>query len=1088
MSNEAPVTIAVDFDPFAEEVDGYTLPLTEPLREMWAAAQMGEQASCSYNQTFVLTLRGRLSVESMESALRQVIEHHDSLRVSIDNEGEQQRIAATVPVTLPVVDLTGLSENAQREEVRKILQAEAVEPFDLAAAPLLRARLVRESVDVHRLILTVHHIVCDGWSSSVLLGDLARIYAADRHGLPAQLPPTFPYREYVAREAARDSNPQAREDEEYWVGQFADGIPVLDLPLDRRRPALKTYSGALQTLKIDESLYRAVKTTGARHGCTPFVTLLAAFQGLIMRLSGQDDFILGIPMAGQGQLENPRLVGHCVNLIPLRCRLQPSASFADHLGQVRSAFLEAQSHQQLTFGSLLQRLSIPRDPGRTPLVAVTFNIDRTGAPFDFGELTLTGVETAPKRYVNFEFSINVVDDGRELVVECEYNTDLYDRATIERWLMHFKVLLASVAANPNTPLTSLELLTDDERQQLISRWNRYEQYDCAACLHQRFERQAASTPDAIAITCDGHSLTYAELNRRANRIAHHLRALGVAPNELVGLRMERGIELVVAILGILKSGAGYLPLDPAYPQARVAYMLEDSRVSVVLTEKSLAPDLASSPVEIVLLDEPIAAPETDPPCVSRTDHLAYVIYTSGSTGRPKGVQITHYNVTRLFDATDAWFHFDRHDVWTLFHSYAFDFSVWELWGALLYGGRVVVVPYWVSRSPEAFRDLLVNERVSVLNQTPAAFGQLINADLSSPKADYALRYVIFGGEALELQALRPWFERYGDEQPLLVNMYGITETTVHVTYRPIRLADLDSGHGSVIGTPIPDLQLYLLDSCGKPVPVGIPGEIHVGGAGVARGYLNRGELTAQRFIDDPFSGRAGAKLYRTGDLARRLEDGDIEYIGRIDHQVKIRGFRVELGEIEAALLQQPTVQHVAVIAREDKPGDKRLVAYFVSNNEDPDFVDQLRASLRATMPDYMVPAHFIRLSRLPLTHNGKLDRKALPPPDLIPNATRPTPVAPRTPPEELVARLFGEVLNRKDIGVYDDFFDLGGDSLKAARLMARLRAASGVDLPLRNLFERPTVAQMAEALAALSWAAASAEPARGAGKREQLEL
>ena len=1088
MSNEAPVTIAVDFDPFAEEVDGYTLPLTEPLREMWAAAQMGEQASCSYNQTFVLTLRGRLSVESMESALRQVIEHHDSLRVSIDNEGEQQRIAATVPVTLPVVDLTGLSENAQREEVRKILQAEAVEPFDLAAAPLLRARLVRESVDVHRLILTVHHIVCDGWSSSVLLGDLARIYAADRHGLPAQLPPTFPYREYVAREAARDSNPQAREDEEYWVGQFADGIPVLDLPLDRRRPALKTYSGALQTLKIDESLYRAVKTTGARHGCTPFVTLLAAFQGLIMRLSGQDDFILGIPMAGQGQLENPRLVGHCVNLIPLRCRLQPSASFADHLGQVRSAFLEAQSHQQLTFGSLLQRLSIPRDPGRTPLVAVTFNIDRTGAPFDFGELTLTGVETAPKRYVNFEFSINVVDDGRELVVECEYNTDLYDRATIERWLMHFKVLLASVAANPNTPLTSLELLTDDERQQLISRWNRYEQYDCAACLHQRFERQAASTPDAIAITCDGHSLTYAELNRRANRIAHHLRALGVAPNELVGLRMERSIELVVAILGILKSGAGYLPLDPAYPQARVAYMLEDSGVSVVLAEKSLAPDLASSPVEIVLLDEPIAAPETDPPCVSRTDHLAYVIYTSGSTGRPKGVQITHYNVTRLFDATDAWFHFDRHDVWTLFHSYAFDFSVWELWGALLYGGRVVVVPYWVSRSPEAFRDLLVNERVSVLNQTPAAFGQLINADLSSPKADYALRYVIFGGEALELQALRPWFERYGDEQPLLVNMYGITETTVHVTYRPIRLADLDSGHGSVIGTPIPDLQLYLLDSCGKPVPVGIPGEIHVGGAGVARGYLNRGELTAQRFIDDPFSGRAGAKLYRTGDLARRLEDGDIEYIGRIDHQVKIRGFRVELGEIEAALLQQPTVQHVAVIAREDKPGDKRLVAYFVNNNEDPDFVDQLRASLRATMPDYMVPAHFIRLSRLPLTHNGKLDRKALPPPDLIPNATRPTPVAPRTPPEELVARLFGEVLNRKDIGVYDDFFDLGGDSLKAARLMARLRAASGVDLPLRNLFERPTVAQMAEALAALSWAAASAEPARGAGKREQLEL
>ena len=975
---DAPL-IPVDFDPFADAAVADVLPLTEPQREMWAAVQMGDEASCAYNQCYSLTLRGPLSIESMQSALRRVMDRHDALRVSIDVDGEHQEISASSQIALPVIDLAHQSPQSRAAEIARILQSEAAQPFDLTVGPLLRATLVRESADLHRLIVTVHHIVCDGWSSAVLFSDLGRLYAADRNGLGAQLPAASPYRDYVARHAARDDDAQARADEDYWAQQYADSIPVLELPLDRRRPGVKTFNGDRQALRLDESLCRALKKAGAQHGCTLFVTLLAGFEILIARMSSQQDFVVGVPMAGQALLDNGQLVGHCVNLVPLRCRIDPTARVVDHLRRARHAFLEAQTHQQLTFGSLVRRLNVPRDPGRTPLVSVTFNIDKLGAPFDFGELALESVATA-KRFVNFEISVNVVDSGSDLLVECEYNTDLFTSATIGRWLGHYRVLLEAIALDPGQRADELPLLTEVEHGQAISGWNKAVSFPKGACLHERFERQVELTPEAEALVYEGQRLTYAELNRRANRLAHRLRELGVTSDQLVGLRTERSLEMVIGLVGILKAGGAYLPLDPAYPKERVAFMLEDSRVAVVVTQRSLAADLEGMAVTRVLLDEPLAGADTNPEPVSTADDLAYVIYTSGSTGKPKGALITHYNVTRLFEATDPWYGFDRRDVWTLFHSYAFDFSVWELWGALLYGGRVVIVPYWVSRSPEAFRELLVRERVTVLNQTPSAFRQLIQAELSAPRADLALRYVIFGGEALELQSLRPWFERYGDAQPLLVNMYGITETTVHVTYRPIRREDLESGQGSVIGVPIPDLQVYLLDPNGRPVPIGVPGELYVGGAGVARGYLNRAELTAQRFIPDPFSTTPGATLYRSGDLARRLENGDIEYLGRIDHQVKIRGFRIELGEIEAGIARHPVIREAVVIAREDAPGDKRLVAYLVAENPPADLVDQLRALLRAGMPEYMVPAHFVTLEALPLTKNGKVDRKALPAP------------------------------------------------------------------------------------------------------------
>jgi amino acid adenylation domain-containing protein len=577
-----------------------------------------------------------------------------------------------------------------------------------------------------------------------------------------------------------------------------------------------------------------------------------------------------------------------------------------------------------------------------------------------------------------------------------------------------------------------------------------------------FEARAAQTPNSESVVAGEERLTYRELNARANRLAHALRQKGAQRNDIVGLVVERNADVAIGILAILKAGAAYLPLDPDYPRDRLSFVVDDAKARLVLASSKVGASLQLEGAEC--LDIATAGnglPDTNPDVASAPADLAYVIYTSGSTGKPKGVLITHANVARLFSATDPWFAFGPHDVWTLFHSYAFDFSVWELWGALLYGGRLVIVPYWISRDPAAFRKLLVDERVTILNQTPSAFRQLLQADLDEAPAAYALREIIFGGEALQLQALEPWIERYGDAKPRLVNMYGITETTVHVTYRPITRADVEAGRGSVIGRPIPDLYIRLLDERGEPVPVGVPGEIWVGGAGVAIGYLNRPELTAERFVTDPFDTSRSARLYRAGDLARWLPDGDLEFLGRIDSQVKIRGFRIELGEIEARLAECEGVSEVNVIAREDSPGDKRLVAYFIAGaNVRP---EALRAHLLASLPEYMVPAAYVRLDRMPLTHNGKLDRKALPAPDSRAYALDAY-EAPTGPVEEKLARIWAGVLGLNRISRNANFFDLGGHSLLAIKMLTLIEAEFGHSLNLTSLFSAPSIATLGQLL------------------------
>ncbi len=583
------------------------------------------------------------------------------------------------------------------------------------------------------------------------------------------------------------------------------------------------------------------------------------------------------------------------------------------------------------------------------------------------------------------------------------------------------------------------------------------------CLCRRFESQVDRDPEGVAVVFGGVEVSYRELDRRANRLAHRLRRLGVGPDALVALGAERSIELVVGILGILKAGGAYLPLDPAYPLDRLAFMLEDSAAKVLVTHQGVKTPPHSKDLRIQLIEEIADEPDTRLDLEIQPEHWAYVIYTSGSTGRPKGVPISHGNVVRLFEATDAWFQFGATDVWTLFHSYAFDFSVWELWGALLYGGKLVVVPYWVSRSPDAFHELLSRERVTVLNQTPSAFRQLVHAVISGQSRPLELRYVIFGGEALELQGLRPWFDRFGDQKPRLVNMYGITETTVHVTYRPLSKKDVEQGLGSVIGIPLPDLRVQLVDENLRPVVGDAPGEIIVQGAGLSAGYLHREALTAERFVEFPLDGEPRARSYRSGDLARWLPGGELEYLGRIDHQVKIRGFRIELGEIESAIAQNPAVREVAVIVREDVPGDKRLVAY-VSIRGETSVLDAIRASLRERLPDYMVPAAFVVLPRLPLTENGKTDRRALPTPDAKRPALDTEFVEPAGSLEVSIAAIWREVLRVDRVGANDSFFDLGGSSLLAVESLLALRRELGRTVPVVALFQHPTLRTLARAL------------------------
>ncbi|WP_335984397.1 amino acid adenylation domain-containing protein, partial [Streptomyces sp. CA2R106] len=1043
------------------------VPLSFAQRRLWFLHRM-EGPSATYNIPLALRLSGELDRRALEAALADVVERHESLRTvfPVADGTPCQRVldpgAARPPLPLTDVDARDLPDRLARAARRG---------FDLAEEPPLRAGLFRLGPQEHVLLLVVHHIAADGWSTGPLARDLATAYAARSAGeRPSWAPLPVQYADYALWQQdllgdGTDPGSLLGSQLAYWRDRLADLPEQVELPFDRPRPAATTYQGAQLPLRIDADLHRDLRALARDGGASLFMVLQAGLAALLGKLGAGTDVPIGTPVAGRTDEALDDLVGFFVNTLVLRTDLSGDPAFTDLLERVRTGALAAYAHQDLPFEHLVEALNPTRTLAHHPLFQTLLTLQNApSAGFELPRLSvscdLVPTGTA-KCDLTFVLAEQPGEDGLSGVVE--YSTDLFDAATVrdiaDRWLR----LLRAVAADPSRRIARIDVVSADELRALLPAATDQDGDLPRTALPALFERQVRADPAAPALTDGATTLTYGELNARANRLAHALIGRGAGPEQLVALALPRSADLVVAVLAVLKAGAAYVPVDPGYPAARIAYLLKDTRPALLVTTGQVPELPEAGGLERLLMDtaDLDTLPEDDPGVRIDPGHAAYVIHTSGSTGDPKGVVVPHRNVVRLFTATRELFGFRADDVWTLFHSYAFDFSVWELWGPLLHGGRLVVVDHETSRTPGRFLDLLAREQVTVLNQTPSAFYQLMAADAQAPGTGrrLALRTVVFGGEALEHARLADWYGRHPQDAPRLVNMYGITETTVHVTHAALDHSGTAAGQ---IGTALPDLRTYVLDSGLRPVAPNVPGELYVAGAGLARGYLDRPGLTAGRFVADPF-GAPGTRMYRTGDVVRRAADGTLRYVGRADQQVKVRGFRIELGEVEAALAAHPGVAQVAVTARRDRADDTRLTAYLVpADRTAPDPAD-LRAHLREQLPAYMVPSAFVVLDALPLTGNGKLDHRALPAPGPAPaTASR----APRTPREQILCELFAEVLGVASAGVEDGFFDLGGHSLLATRLAARVRATLGVEMPLRTLFEAPTPEGLAAALTA----------------------
>ncbi|WP_416146123.1 amino acid adenylation domain-containing protein [Pseudomonas aeruginosa] len=1055
-------TDAVSTIPLADRQQPLALSFAQ--ERQWFLWQL-EPESAAYHIPSALRLRGRLDVDALQRSFDSLVARHETLRTRFRLEGGRsyQQVQPAVSVSIE-------REQFGEEGLIERIQAIVVQPFDLERGPLLRVNLLQLAEDDHVLVLVQHHIVSDGWSMQVMVEELVQLYAGYSQGLDVVLPALpIQYADYALWQRSWMEAGEKERQLAYWTGLLGGEQPVLELPFDRPRPARQSHRGAQLGFELSRELVEAVRALAQREGASSFMLLLASFQALLYRYSGQADIRVGVPIANRNRVETERLIGFFVNTQVLKADLDGRMGFDELLAQARQRALEAQAHQDLPFEQLVEALQPERNASHNPLFQVLFNhqseIRSVTPEVQLEDLRLEGLAWDGQT-AQFDLTLDIQEDENGIWASFDYATDLFDASTVERLAGHWRNLLRGIVANPRQRLGELPLLDAPERRQTLSEWNPA-QRECAVqgTLQQRFEEQVRQWPQAVALILDEQRLSYGELNARANRLAHCLIARGVGADVPVGLALERSLDMLVGLLAILKAGGAYLPLDPAAPEERLAHILDDSGVRLLLTQGHLLERLPrQAGVEVLAIDGLVldGYAESDPLPTLSADNLAYVIYTSGSTGKPKGTLLTHRNALRLFSATEAWFGFDERDVWTLFHSYAFDFSVWEIFGALLYGGRLVIVPQWVSRSPEDFYRLLCREGVTVLNQTPSAFKQLMAVACSADMATQqpALRYVIFGGEALDLQSLRPWFQRFGDRQPQLVNMYGITETTVHVTYRPVSEADLEGGLVSPIGGTIPDLSWYILDRDLNPVPRGAVGELYIGRAGLARGYLRRPGLSATRFVPNPFPGGAGERLYRTGDLARFQADGNIEYIGRIDHQVKVRGFRIELGEIEAALAGLAGVRDAVVLAH-DGVGGTQLAGYVVADSaEDAERLrESLRESLKRHLPDYMVPAHLMLLERMPLTVNGKLDRQALPQPDasLSQQAYR----APGSELEQRIAAIWAEILGVERVGLDDNFFELGGHSLLLLMLKERIGDTCQATLSISQLMTHASVAEQA---------------------------
>ena len=1033
-------------------------PLSFIQRQLWVIDQL-TPGNPAYNLPYGYRLRGPPDLPALENSFNEIINRHEVLRTTFAvRDGEPlQLIHPELKIKIKVTALDHLPAQERENSLQALASEESLKPFDLSRLPLIRASLFKVREAEHVLLINLHHIVADGLSIGLLLNEVDTFYRAfTGSGTPRPPELAVQYGDFALWQQRALANEAAYATQiKFWKEQLNGTLPVVELPCDRPRPALQSFNGSNVFFSISTALAQDLKSLGEREGCTFFMTVLAAFQVLLHRYSGAEDLVIGTPVAARTPGELAPLIGLILNMAALRCDLTGNPTFIEVLQRSRDTTLNAFSNTDLPFGALLKHLKLERDPGRNPVFQVVLQVLSNAAP-SIGDLEISNFHFDLK-FAQFDLTLHLYEEAGGYSGRFEYCSDLFEPQTIRRLSGHFRNLLEAIVREPEQSISTLPMLAEAERQQILLDWNQTSvDYPRDSCIHELFETQARSRPDAVALEDEGQRLTYKELNARANQVARFLARQGVGPEVMVGICAERSLEAVVGVLGILKAGGAYVPLDPDYPPARLSFLLGDTAAPVLLTQAKLRDRLPAFAGRTIVLDKdwPRIALEGRDNLGVRLNarNLAYVIYTSGSTGRPKGTCIEHRSVVRLVKSTN-YVELGPQEVLLQFAPMSFDASTLELWGSLLNGARLVVCPAGLPSLQELGR-VIQRHGVTTLWLTAALFHQMVDAQIESLRG---VRQLLAGGETLSVPHVRKMLQVLGQNR--LINGYGPTENTTF-TCCHVMTAHSRVERTVPIGRPISNTRAYILDRQMQPVPIGVYGELSIGGDGLAREYLHQRELTAQKFVPDPFRAEAGARLYKTGDLARYLPDGNIEFLGRMDHQVKLRGFRIELGEIEAAIARHPAVREVVVVAREDIPGDKRIVAYVAAGNRPAGLVSELCAQLRAGLPEYMIPAAFVLLDALPLTPNGKIDRKQLSAP-VRADSEQVAYVAPRTPTEELLARIWAEVLGLERVGIDDNFFKLGGHSLLATQIIIRGRQAFQVDLPLRRLFEMPTIAALA---------------------------
>lgn len=1023
-------------------------------QRLWLLDQFSEGGS-HYNIYRAEKLSGELDLQALLSSINTLIQRHEVLRTcfsAVDGQ-PMQNILDDLTIELPVIDLSSERSALAEQQSLQVIKDEVSKPFNLKQAPLFRARVIKTGDQDYILLLVIHHIIADGWSMEIINRELGALYHAYTNGLPSPLDDLpIQYADYALWQRDWLQGDVLQKQLDYWRQELRE-VPTLDLPTDKPRPSVQTFHGAVYQSHLPEDLILQLQKISQSQGATLFMTMLAAFQILLSRYTHQHDIAVGSPVAGRSLPEIENLIGFFVNTLVFRADLSANPSFTDFLQQVRSRCMEAYTHQDVPFEKLVEEIKPPRDMSRNPFFQVMLAFQNSPAH----DLQLWNMESHGKLVVNesakFDITVFLNSEDGCIKTKIQYNTDLYQASTIERFFNHYANLLKAVCQQPLTSISSLPILSSRERHQLLVEWNDTDvDYPADLCMDAWFERQVESTPDAIAIKVGEDSINFSILNEKANQLARFFRKQDIGADNLIGICLDRNIDMVISIMAVLKAGAAYVPLDPSYPDERLAYMIEDSGARIIITQQAYADRLQSGHGLIVNLDkewqEIAKYQKTNLARIHRPEHLAYVIYTSGSTGKPKGVMIEHRNLVSHIHCCVNQFGDEARQGILATTSLNFDLSVLEIFTPLVVGGKIIMLDNVLQIDKQA----ITNEAV-LLNTVPSVMSELLELDMIPD----TVNTLILGGELLSQTLVDKIYKQTSINK--IFDNYGPSEAT-GFSINAVRTLN----GRPTIGRPVENEQVYILDNALNPVPIGVTGEIHIAGAGLGRGYLNQPALTAEKFIQHAFSDGDSMRLYKTGDLARYGEDGCIEYLGRIDHQVKIRGFRIELGEIETSLQQHPAIRESTVIARLDTEGQAQLLAYVVMKNNQVAEDSEIRQFIKQWLPDYMLPSHIVRLPKLPLMPNGKVDRNALPVPEPVTMNESDDYIAPKNPTEQEVALIWQQVLNLDSVDIHDSFFDIGGHSLLATRVISRIQQKFGYAVPLRVIFESPTIAAIAAVL------------------------